>query len=221
MSYLKTEKLEGRQRNRPLKDYAEQRFGRLVAVRLVERDPKWNAHKWLFKCDCGNEKAISIKSVRIGHTLSCGCAHSEGLAQRNTKHGQSRSVEYKGWKDMRSRCSNPRRKDYKDYGGRGISVCDRWNDFALFLCDMGPRPEGFTLDRIDVEGNYEPGNCRWALPKTQANNKRSNRMIDIDGVSKTLQAWCEHYGIEPSKVRWRLNQGWSVERAFSGADYRK
>lgn len=221
MSYLKTEKPEGRRRNRPLKDYTGQRFGRLIAVRLVERDPKWNAHKWLFKCDCGNEKVASIKDARTGHTSSCGCLHAEGLAARNATHGMSDRPEYKAWKDMRARCANPRRGDYKDYGGRGVSVCAQWAEFDVFLRDMGPRPVGRTIDRIDVNGNYEPANCRWALPKTQANNKRSNRIITIDGVTQTLQAWCEHYGVEPSKARWRLAQGWPIERVFSGTDYRK
>lgn len=223
MSYLKTEKLPNRQRNRPLKDYAGRRFGRLVAVRLITRDAKWNNHIWLFQCDCGNEKAIGIKSVRSGHTASCGCLFSETVIARNTTHGLSRANprEYRSWKDMRARCKNPNNGDYDDYGGRGITVCERWDDFAAFHADMGSRLDGHTLDRIDVEGNYEPANCRWASPTVQMNNKRSNRRITIGKETKTLQEWCRHFGIEHSKARYRLAQGWPIENVFNPGDFRR
>ncbi|MBA4220176.1 MAG: hypothetical protein C0458_05540 [Methylobacterium sp.] len=122
---------------------------------------------------------------------------------------------------MRARCSNPNDTDYADYGGRGIAVCSRWDDFAAFYADMGNRPDGHTIDRIENGGNYEPSNCRWAEAKTQANNKRSNRIITIGGDSKTLQAWCDQFGIEPSKVRYRLSRGWAPEAAFSPEDHRR
>lgn len=184
--HIVLDKLPSRQRNRPLKDYAGQRFNRLLAIRLIEREPVWNDHLWLFRCDCGNEPSLRIKSVRIGHTKSCGCLHSEGVAARNTTHGLSRAYgsEFRIWKGMRARCSNPRHNDFKLYGGRGISVCDRWSDFAAFVEDMGPRPAGLSIDRINVNGNYEPGNCRWATAKEQANNKRNSRgtrVRDTDG----------------------------------------
>lgn len=220
---IKLEALPGRLRNRPLKDYSGQRFGRLTAVSLLEREPLQNNHLWRFVCDCGTEKPIRIKSVRSGHTSSCGCMQREALASRNETHGLSRLKprEYRSWKDMRARCSNPNNDDYADYGGRGIRVCERWNDFSAFCADMGDRQAGRTIDRIDNNGNYEPGNCRWSEAKTQANNKRSNRVITMGGVSKTLQAWCDQFGIEPSKVRYRLSRGWSLEAAFSPEDYRR
>lgn len=223
MSYLKLDKIPGRQRNRPLKDYTGQRFGRLVAVKLVERDPRWNGHRWLFRCDCGNEATVSIKLASSGNTSSCGCLFSEMLAARNTTHGlmRSNSGEYRSWKDMRARCNNPNNTDYRDYGGRGIVVCKRWDDFAAFLSDMGPRPEGHTLDRINVNDDYHPGNCRWAEAKTQANNKRSNRLLTIDGVTRTLQEWSEFHGLERTKVKWRLAQGWPLDKVFSKDDHRK
>lgn len=121
---------------------------------------------------------------------------------------------------MRSRCRNPNDSDYADYGGRGIAVCDRWQAFAAFYDDMGDRPAGFTLDRIDVNGNYEPTNCRWAGAQQQANNKRSNRAIEIGGVSQTLQQWCDQFGVEPSKARYRLRQGWALDQVFSLGDFR-
>lgn len=103
----------------------------------------------------------------------------------------------------------------------GISVCAKWDDFAAFLADMGKRPEGHTIDRIDVNGNYEPGNCRWAPAKVQANNKRTSRFITIHGETRTLQEWCEFYGMDHSKVGYRLKQGWPPEKAFSQEDFRK
>lgn len=218
---IKTEKMPGRQRNRPIKDHTGIVYGMLTAVHLVERRED-KRHKWLFKCECGNEATISVNSVVSGHTKSCGCLLQEVLLKRNTTHGvtQVNKREYRSWKDMRARCNNPRDSDYKDYGGRGIKYCERWNDFSLFLLDMGDRPAGFTLDRIDVNGDYGPDNCRWASDKTQANNKRNNRFVEIDGVTKTLQEWSDIYGIDRSKVRYRLNQGWPVEKAFSYEDFR-
>jgi len=121
---------------------------------------------------------------------------------------------------MRARCLNPNNTDYKDYGGRGIAICERWNDFALFLSDMGSRPHGTTIDRINVASDYRPDNCRWATAKIQANNKRSNHRITIEGDTKTLQEWCDLFGIEPSKVRYRLSQGFSSVDAFKLVDFR-
>jgi hypothetical protein len=122
---------------------------------------------------------------------------------------------------MRGRCNNPSDSDFADYGGRGIKVCDAWADFAVFLADIGPRPEGYTLDRIDVNGGYSPKNCRWASATQQANNKRSNRTIEMDGVEKTLQQWCSEYGQAHSKVRYRLSRGMSLEDALKPGDFRK
>lgn len=210
-------------RNRTLKDYTGERFGKLVAVRMVERGSRpENNHRWLFVCDCGQSKEIGIKSVRSGHTASCGCLQRAAVVQRNLVHGLSRDHrrEYRTWKDMRGRCNNPNSQDYPDYGGRGISVCARWDDFAAFLVDMGQRPSGHTIDRIDVNGMYEPANCRWAAAKLQANNKRSNRTIEFNGEEKTLQQWCDQFGLEPSKVRYRLSVGYPAAEAFDRGDKR-
>lgn len=217
-----TEKIPSRKRNRPLKDYAGQKFGKLTALSLVERTAD-NNHLWRFLCDCGNQKDARIKNVKSGHTTSCGCAFRAMLVERNTTHGMSRrlSQTYRSWKDMRSRCMNVCDSDYADYGGRGIRVCDQWADFAVFVADVGERPKGKTLDRIDVNGNYEPGNCRWATAKQQANNKRSNHVIEFNGETKTLAQWCEKFAVEPSKVRYRIKAGWPLELVFSQEDGRK
>lgn len=208
-------------RKRGLKDQTGRRFGRLTALSLIEpRDG--GGHVWLFRCDCGNEKRANIRDARSGHTQSCGCLAAEIIAARNVTHGLSNAHPraYRTWKDMRARCNCPTRDDYHLYGGRGISICARWADFAAFLADMGDRPKNLTLDRIDTNGNYEPGNCRWASSQTQANNKRNNHWVMISGESRTLQEWCDSFGIEPSKVRYRLAQGWPVGKAFQPEDFR-
>ncbi len=210
-------------RNRRLKDLTGQRYGRLVVMQMIERGERpENNHIMRFQCDCGNIVDRKIKVVRSGHSQSCGCIARECLIARNQVHGLSHTKrrEYRSWKDMRSRCRNPNDSDYSDYGGRGITICEQWSDFAVFFADMGDRPQGSTLDRINVNGNYEPANCRWADHKVQANNKRSNHLIEFNGETKTLQAWCDQFGLEPSKVRYRLRVGYSPEEALSREDKR-
>ena len=222
--HIKAEKPEGRVRNRPLKDYAGQRWGRLTAVALIARDTSSeNNHVWRFSCDCGGVKDAKIKLVRSGRTTSCGCVARETLAARNTSHGMTKthSAEYRSWKDMRSRCNNSGDSDYADYGGRGITITPRWDDFETFAADMGRRPRGCTLDRIDVNGGYSPGNCRWADATVQANNKRSNRVIEHDGRAQTLQQWCREFGVEISKVRYRLSRGLPLPDALKPGDLRR
>lgn len=131
-----------------------------------------------------------------------------------TVHGASRTLQYVAWQLMHDRCINPKNEAYHRYGGRGIRVCERWNDYALFFADMGERPEGLTLDRIDNDGNYEPSNCRWATRKEQMRNVSYNRRITVQGVTKTLAEWAELSGIKREKISWRLRRGWAPERAI-------
>lgn len=139
-----------------------------------------------------------------------------------TTHGKCRTLEYITWLNMISRCEYPNRKDFKHYGGRGIRVCDKWRDsFESFLADMGPRPfQRASLDRINTDGNYEPGNCRWATQKSQTRNKKNNRLLTIGGITKTLADWADEYGISARTVWKRLNRGWdpykSLTHRFSG-----
>jgi len=153
-----------------------QRYGRLVAIDSIEYDARSRMARWRFQCDCGREHFALTGNVRAGRTQSCGCLQNELSAQRETTHGMYGTPEYISWASMIQRCENQHKKNYPNYGGRGIAVCARWRAFEHFLADMGPRPSGTTLDRYpNKDGNYEPDNCRWATAKEQANNRRTRR----------------------------------------------
>lgn len=130
-------------------------------------------------------------------------------------HGMRKHPLYKTWAEMRYRCNNPKKWQYKHYGARGVRVCERWESFPAFVEDMGERPPGYTLDRIDVNGNYEPSNCRWASRMAQANNARSNRVVEFRGERKTLCEWGRETGIAFSTIWLRLRNGWLVEDALT------
>jgi len=158
---------------RPVKNHAGERIGRLTLVELAPKSAGGIA--WVCACDCGTLAVVKAHNLQRGATKSCGCLRREIAAplRRKPLHGMTGTRTFLSWVAMNSRCSNPNATHYQYYGGRGIAVCDRWRgDFQAFLADMGERPEGRTLDRIDVDGNYEPSNCRWATPVEQAANKR-------------------------------------------------
>jgi hypothetical protein len=139
----------------------------------------------------------------------------EESAPYPNRHGQCSTSTHNIWASMIQRCLNPKSQAYKWYGGRGIAVCERWRTFTNFVADMGSRPAGLTIDRIDTNGNYEPGNCRWATPKQQANNQRTNRLIAIGGEVRTLAEWADAAGLNHSTLHRRLRAGWSGERAIT------
>ena len=164
-------------------DIAGQRFGRLVALEPVGRSQR--AVTWRCRCDCGNETVLRGTNLRNGHTRSCGCLHDELAVEKMRKvgastraHGQAveQTPTYTSWESMWQRCRDPKREHYYQLG---VSVCDRWRSFEAFLEDMGERPTGTTLDRIDSNGDYEPGNCRWATPQEQRANRRGPIRIKV------------------------------------------
>ncbi len=196
-------------------DLSGQRYGLLVALEIVGRVGNSQA-LWRCRCDCGNETKVRLGNLRNGHTRSCGCERSTETSKRKTTHGMTGTREYTSWQAMLERCTTPTNHKYKDYGGRGIKVCRRWEKFENFLADMGPRPEGATLGRIENDGDYEPGNCRWETATSQSRNRRNTARYLYNGTLATVTEHCERIGLNPSTVRSRIyTYGWSIEKAFS------
>ncbi len=205
------------------------RYGRLIAIQPCGRISAEQRVAWLFRCDCGNEIQIIARTVSRKRAQSCGCLKVDKTRERMTTHGRgsARTPDrvYQTWARMISRCSATEGKDWNDYAGRGIRVCEEWrHDFPAFAAYIGPRPSPIhSIDRIDVNGNYEPGNVRWATPKEQARNRRSNRLVTINGVTRCMAEWLELNAIDPRMAEARVSRwGWSYERAVTEpASYRK
>lgn len=192
--------------SRRVKDLAGERSGRLVVLGYVGNNPHQQT-LWLCRCDCGSYVTLSTVSLNPNRpTLSCGCLANELTSNRKKVHGFTKSnPEYRAWCAMRTRCNNPNTSQYRDYGGRGIKVCDRWSDFLVFLADMGPKPTpDHSLDRIDVNGDYCPENCRWATRLQQNNNARSNWNITFQGETMTISQWSKRVGINEGTLYNRI-----------------
>lgn len=209
-------------------DLTGNRYGRLTPVKCVGhyRDGGGRFRvQWKCLCDCGKYKVINGEALRSGFTKSCGCLRVDVSSTVNKTHGATtegkRPREYTAWARMKHRCYNPKSPKFGIYGGRGIRVCKRWlNSYPNFISDLGECPPGLTLDRIDVNGNYTPSNCRWATPRQQSNNRRNNRFIKFKGMVKTLAQWADEVGVGQSTIWHRLRRGLSLARAFSTSDFR-
>lgn len=197
------------------------RFGKLVVVEKGDNyiDKRgYPRDMWVCKCDCNNTKTILGLNLRSGNSKSCGCATKENAIKINTKHGMNRTRLHEIWVGMRKRCNNKKCKCYKSYGGRGITVCNEWKDFESFYnwAIVNGYSDNLSLDRIDVNGNYCPENCRWATMKVQMNNTRRNRLITYNGETHTAAEWSELTGIKSSVIRERIDRyGWPVEKALT------
>lgn len=187
-------------------------FGRLV-VGAEDLSRKTSKHRF-YECRCGCGAALVVAQAHLlsGHTTSCGCRKSESSG--TATHRMTESREYASWCRMKSRCCNPDSTQYPWYGGRGIGICPRWLDsFEAFYADMGPRPIGHTLDRIDNDKDYGPANCRWASKIIQANNTRGNRRITANGQTKTMAEWARSTGVAYNVIQRRLIAGWPEQDA--------
>jgi len=201
--------------NTTKKDMTGLRFGRLVVCKESNQRIR-GCVCWEAVCDCGNVKVYVGADLRKGHTKSCGCLAKELSSKRAKTHGKKGTRIYRIWSGMMDRCHNPNSKDWGNYGGRGIVVCDEWHNFKNFLNDMGePQSTQMSIDRIDVNQGYTPTNCRWATAKEQQNNRSNNKIIVFNGVEKTLMQWSEEVGINFACLWMRLRAGWTIERALT------
>ncbi|MGP2517129.1 hypothetical protein [Yersinia sp. 2545 StPb PI] len=190
------------------------RFGRLV-VKGYSGHSGSGKSLWRCQCDCGKNKVILGVSLRHGKALSCGCLQKEITSKNSKTHGMTKSKAYNSWSAMMQRCTNRKSENFASYGGRGVTVCDRWLKFENFISDMGDPSNGETIDRIDVNGNYEPSNCRWLSMKDQSRNRRNNRIIHTPKGDMCVSEAAEVFGIGVQTLFYRLNHGWDTERALN------
>lgn len=195
-------------------DLTNKRFERLLVLSRNGNTSDGSA-LWKCICDCGSERTIAGTALRAGRHKSCGCSSPRFTSERCTTHGMVKTKTYKTWLGMLSRCSEKSKgKTRKNYWSKGIRVCERWKTFENFLQDMGETPDGLTLDRIDGNGNYEKGNCRWATDKEQANNTSANLLITHIGKTQTLAMWADDIGIKANTLLYRIRREIPLERAM-------
>lgn len=205
----------------PLADLTGRRFERLLvrgisATRLYGKQLAWDC-----QCDCGKTKVALTSSLKSGGLKSCGCLGRECKPPVGWTHRMSKYSGIKVWEGMIRRCTNPKDKDFHLYGARGIKVCERWLDVRLFAEDMGDKPDGHSLDRINTYGDYCLENCRWATAMEQGANKRTNRMIELNGARLHLMEWCRRLDVKPSTVINRVQRGIDPATALTMAPQRK
>jgi len=205
-------------------DLTGQRFGRLVVIGIASHDMKTGVTKWACHCDCGKTLEVRGYNLRNGHSQSCGCLSRETTSKSFKTHGKSHTRLFNTWCSMRQRCRDKKCKSYKNYGGRGIKVCEEWNNsyeaFETWALNNG-YADNLSIDRIDVNGNYEPSNCRWADNFIQHNNTRNNHFITINGERHTIAEWERIKGFKPDTIHVRIRRGWKPEEAVTGKRRRK
>lgn len=196
-------------------DMVGRRFGNVTGIRKVGMCTSGDA-RWEFLCECGNTFEANGYYVRSGKRTSCPDCSRRRAAALFMKHGRTNTPEFSTWTDIQTRCHNENSASYPDYGGRGISVCERWrSSFNLFFADMGSRPSPkHSIDRIDNNGDYAPGNCRWATALEQVRNRRNSAKVTVRGITKPLVEWCEEYGCTPAAAYARRAQGLKGEAIF-------
>lgn len=204
-----------------LVDLSGKKFGRLTVVRRNEHNDKYNKPMWNCICDCGNEVVVLGNALKNGNTKSCGCYKLEQIRSCETKHHTHRLTNtrlYRIWRGMKKRCFDKNNKDYYNYGGRGISVCNEWkNDFYCFYqwSMNNGYSEELTIDRINANGNYEPTNCRWVTTYVQNRNKNFNVLLTYNGKSQIMSDWSKETGISCGVISRRLKTGWTIEEALT------
>lgn len=200
------------------KDLTGLQFGNLTAIKKMEK--KNRSDLWLCKCKCGKEVKCYQHNLERGTSTSCGCLRSYYAKQTRNCHGESTSILYKKWTSIKTRCLNPKSRNYKDYGGRGIRICEEWLDFWTFRewsYDNGYE-DGLTIERKDVNGDYCPENCCWIKAFEQASNKRSNTFIEYGGKIQTAAQWARELGIGKDTITYRVRAGWSPEECLFGKE---
>lgn len=198
-------------------DISGKKFNRLT---VIKKAPNKNGRTmWHCLCDCGNTTIARGEHIKKNKINSCGCYSKESRC----KHNMSRTIEYRTWQHMIERCHKENHSSFDSYGGRGISVCEKWrNSFESFFKDMGYRPKGLSIDRIDNNGNYAPENCRWATNKEQASNRRNSILHTINNETKCLKDWCDYFNIATyAACRYRIKKGWSIDDALKTPPNRK
>jgi len=192
-------------------------YGRWLIVGFSHKAKKHNY--WIARCACGTDRTVFFSNLLAGKSKSCGCLNYSNPGR--AAHMMSDTRSYKAWVGMKKRCNNKKGRNYKDYGGRGIKVCDRWlNSFDNFYADMGESPPNMSLDRIDNNGNYEPSNCRWATQRKQMNNTRRNVRLTYNGITLNMVEWARRLGISRACLWDRLNRNMPAKAMFSSRKYK-
>lgn len=187
-----------------------EKFGMLTVLERSAKDPSGRS-RWLCRCDCGRQNIVAYSRLKSGHTKSCGCLRGKA----NFRHGAKGTPTHNTWCAMKQRCNDPNHAQFAYYGARGIRVCDRWaTSFEAFISDMGVRPDGMTIERIESDGNYEPGNCRWATEAEQSRNRRSTILVTLGSETKCVKDWCDELGLNVDQVYGRIRRGAVPEEAL-------